>query len=77
MSNFGHPPNVRLRKPAPHAVFVDDPSNPFGRKSQLIVRSQVCVPIAAHRNNTGMGQWCQENCLKYPPNCDPNYCECL
>ena len=24
-----------------------------------------------------MGQWCQENCLKYPPNCDTNLCECL
>ena len=60
---------------ATQAVFVDDPSNPYGR-SQLVVTSQLCIPKKGYRNST-MGQWCQENCLKYPPNCDTNLCECL
>ena len=76
MSHFGHPPNVQLNRPAPNAVFTRDSNNPFGR-AQLVIRSQVCIPVPAQRNITGMGQWCQENCLKYPPNCDPNLCECL
>jgi hypothetical protein len=76
MSHFGHPPNVQLNRPAPNAVFTRDSNNPFGR-AQLVIRSQVCIPVPAQKNITGMGQWCQENCLKYPPNCDPNLCECL
>ena len=76
MSHFGHPPNVQLNRPAPNAVFTRDSVNPFGR-AQLVIRSQVCIPVASQKNITGMGQWCQENCLKYPPNCDPNLCECL
>ena len=67
MSHFGHPPNVQLNRPAPNAVFTRDSNNPFGR-AQLVIRSQVCIPVASQRNLTGMGQWCQENCLKYPPN---------
>ena len=77
MSTFGHPPNVRLsQQAAPNAILLPNIDG-VGSRSQLVVRSQVCVPVALHKNVTGMGQWCQENCLKYPPNCDPNLCECL
>ena len=78
ISNFGHPPNVRPQPNiGPNAIFASpEGSSPFAR-AQLVVRSQVCIPVSAHRNTTGMNQWCQENCLKYPPNCDPEYCECL
>ena len=77
ISTFGLPPNVRLpQQPAPNAILLPSQSG-WSSRSQLVVRSQVCVPVAAHKNVTGMGQWCQENCLKYPPNCDPNLCECL
>merc|ERR1712083_1277969 len=66
----------QIRTPlATQAVFVDDPSNPNGR-TQLIIESQLCIAKKGYRNST-MNQWCQENCLKYPPNCDPNLCECI
>ena len=77
ISNVGRPPNVVLPKVSiPNALYVPGDltkkvSTPF------VVRSQVCVPVAAQRNNTGMSEWCKENCLKYPPNCDPDRCECL
>lgn len=76
VSLFGHPPNVRLNNfnQPRDAITLQEPNQ---RLSQLVVRSQVCVPVAAQRNSTDMHQWCQENCLKYPPNCDPNLCECL
>jgi len=77
ISNVGRPPNVVLPKmPITNAVYFPDVTKNSGR-SPFVVRSQVCVPVAAHRNDTGMGQWCKENCLKYPPNCDPQRCECL
>jgi hypothetical protein len=80
ISNVQHPPNIQLpRVPAPNAIFVsnDLEEEAAENRAQLVVRSQVCVPVAIHSNSTGMHEWCQENCLKYPPNCDPNYCQCL
>ncbi len=40
-------------------------------------RSQVCVTTELYSNIPEMDKWCQENCLKYPPNCDPTKCTCL
>ena len=79
ISNVQHPPNIQLpRVPAPNAIFIsNDLEESPENRAQLIVRSQVCVPVATHSNSTDMHQWCQQNCLKYPPNCDPNFCECL
>jgi len=41
---------------------------------QLVVRSQVCV---ARDNSTVNDGWCMENCLKYPPTCPEEKCQCL
>lgn len=80
ISQTGHPPNVRLSQSpaAPNAIFLQEEDDELQQqRSQLVVRSQVCIPVAAQRNTTGMDQWCQQNCLKYPPNCNPDLCECL
>ena len=50
---------------------------PDGSGRQLVVLSELCIPNAANKNVTGMGKWCQENCLKYPPNCNSEFCECM
>ncbi|XP_044734433.1 uncharacterized protein LOC123296832 [Chrysoperla carnea] len=42
----------------------------------LIVRDQVCVASGLYRIIPGMSDWCQTNCLRYPPNCPPGICEC-
>ena len=79
ISNVQHPPNIQLpRVPAPNAIYTNDLGNGQDSSSRAaVVRSTVCVPVPKHTNSTGMHEWCQENCLKYPPNCDPNYCHCL
>ena len=45
--------------------------------SPLVVRSQVCVATAAYSAFHQMSQWCQVNCLSYPPHCPPTICTCL
>ncbi|CAH0555461.1 unnamed protein product [Brassicogethes aeneus] len=42
----------------------------------LVVRDQVCVPHNQYRIIPGMRDWCQTNCLRYPPNCPTSICEC-
>lgn len=51
-------------KPAPYNVF------------PLIVRDQVCLPNSLYKIIPGMDDWCQINCLKYPPNCPGQICNC-
>lgn len=43
----------------------------------LIVRSQVCVAAGAWSAYQGMSDWCQLNCLRYPPHCPQTMCTCL
>ncbi|XP_035908651.1 uncharacterized protein LOC118510647 [Anopheles stephensi] len=42
----------------------------------LIIRDQVCLPTATYRSFIGMEDWCQSNCLRYPPNCPETVCHC-
>ncbi|EDS44395.1 conserved hypothetical protein [Culex quinquefasciatus] len=37
---------------------------------------QRCFPTQAYRNFIGMDDWCQQNCLRYPPNCPETVCHC-
>lgn len=43
---------------------------------QLFSRAQVCEPTTPYRVLPGMSEWCQTNCLRYPPNCPPDLCQC-
>ncbi|XP_065155631.1 uncharacterized protein [Atheta coriaria] len=52
------------RRPSPYNVF------------PLIVREQVCVANAIYRMIPGIDDWCQINCMKYPPNCPAKVCAC-
>lgn len=42
----------------------------------LVVRNQVCVPTRLFRIMPGMNEWCQTNCLRYPPHCPHTLCQC-
>ncbi|GLV35907.1 uncharacterized protein CBL_09875 [Carabus blaptoides fortunei] len=53
-----------LRKAEPYNVY------------PLVVRDQVCLPTDAYRVIPGMNDWCQTNCLRYPPNCPEVLCQC-
>lgn len=37
---------------------------------------QVCIPTRSFRILPGMSNWCQTNCLRYPPNCPESVCHC-
>ncbi|KAH1009354.1 uncharacterized protein LOC109539607 [Dendroctonus ponderosae] len=42
----------------------------------LVVRDQVCVANSLYRLIPGIDDWCMTNCLRYPPNCPSEVCEC-
>ncbi|XP_073982144.1 uncharacterized protein [Rhodnius prolixus] len=73
-STAGFPPFF-IQQFNPFALYFRDALNPF-KLSQLVVRSQVCLPTARYRFLPGMSDWCQTNCLRYPPNCPPDLCTC-
>ena len=60
----------------PRAIMIRDLNSKTGQKP-LVVRSQVCVATQAYKAYHKMSNWCQENCLAYPPNCPSNICTCL
>nr|CAD7456808.1 unnamed protein product [Timema tahoe] len=68
--------------PPQFAGFQDNPFMLFYRDfrsnlvAPLVIRSQVCLPTPFYKRLPGMDQWCQENCLRYPPNCNPMLCQC-
>ncbi|XP_071533383.1 uncharacterized protein [Panulirus ornatus] len=43
----------------------------------LVIRTQLCRPIKEYKDVDGMNEWCMRNCLKYPPNCIPDMCQCV
>jgi len=71
-STVGRPPSSI---DIPSAIYVRDKTAPTGRRP-LINRYQVCVPTRQYENETSMYDWCQKNCLSYPPNCPKDRCTC-
>lgn len=45
-------------------------------KFPLVVRDTVCVATPMYRRLGGISDWCQQNCLNFPPNCPPDICYC-
>ncbi|XP_023344479.1 uncharacterized protein LOC111713764 [Eurytemora carolleeae] len=43
----------------------------------LVVTARVCLATPAYASITGMDDFCQKNCLSYPPNCPEDRCYCL
>ena len=60
----------------PRAIMIQDDTSKTGM-SPLVVRSQVCVATPAWSQFQGMSDWCQLNCLRYPPHCPSHMCTCL
>ncbi|XP_075218163.1 uncharacterized protein LOC142322953 [Lycorma delicatula] len=42
----------------------------------LIIRATICIATPRYRVLPGIDDWCQTNCLRYPPNCPPEVCFC-
>jgi len=62
---------------APSAIYVLEKTRSGQNiKKPFIVRHQVCVPTEAYKEAPHMAEWCQTNCLRYPPNCPPEKCFC-
>ncbi|XP_046618098.1 uncharacterized protein LOC124304106 [Neodiprion virginianus] len=73
-STAGVPP-LFVQQDNPFLLYYRDyraPNNIF----PLVIRSQVCVPTPLYRRIPGMDEWCQTNCLRYPPNCPESICQC-
>lgn len=60
----------------PRAIMIRDLNSKTGQKP-LVVRSQVCISTPEYKKYHKMSNWCQENCLAYPPNCPSTICTCL
>ena len=60
----------------PREVYVTDPKSATGQ-TPLIVRQQRCVATGPYQRYHRMSDWCQQNCLAYPPYCPPDICICL
>lgn len=63
----------------PFLLFVKDSSKAEINNNvyyPLVVREQVCIPNSLYRMIPGIKEWCQENCLRYPPNCPTQICSC-
>ncbi|KAF4527854.1 hypothetical protein B566_EDAN016499 [Ephemera danica] len=51
----------------------------YGRPNELnplVIRSQRCLATPLYSRLIGIDNWCQLNCLRYPPNCPPTVCHC-
>ncbi|XP_047110088.1 uncharacterized protein LOC124784833 [Schistocerca piceifrons] len=71
----GLPPSFVSSQDNPHLLYYRDFRTP-GAVAPLVIRAQVCEPTPLYRSLPGMGEWCQTNCLRYPPNCPPELCHC-
>lgn len=74
-STAGLPPLFIGQQDNPFLLYYRDFRSP-SLVSPLIIRQQVCVPTPFYRLLPGMEEWCQTNCLRYPPNCSPMICQC-
>ncbi|KAI5721487.1 hypothetical protein M8J77_021439 [Diaphorina citri] len=42
----------------------------------LVIRSQVCIAHGPYAAIPGINEWCETNCLRFPPNCPASICTC-
>ncbi|XP_057653302.1 uncharacterized protein LOC130892086 [Diorhabda carinulata] len=76
-SSGGAVPPIFVESLNPYQLFYKDHRRPAPYNVvPLVVRDQVCLPHGLYRMIPGMADWCQKNCLKYPPNCPLNICTC-
>ncbi|XP_077291071.1 uncharacterized protein LOC143914655 [Arctopsyche grandis] len=77
VTNTGGVPPSAIGPDNPFLLYYRDyRAPPTNNVFPLVVRDQVCVPTPYYRSIPGMGDWCQINCLRYPPNCPETICHC-
>ncbi|KAG7209132.1 hypothetical protein KM043_015276 [Ampulex compressa] len=59
----------------PFSIYYNDIRSSYSAYP-LVVKAQVCRVTHLYREIPGIGEWCQMNCLRYPPNCPSSVCEC-
>ncbi|KAL5278403.1 hypothetical protein ACFFRR_003188 [Megaselia abdita] len=65
------------RPKSPFLLYYRDYRAPEGNNVfPLIVRDTICLPTPAYKKLPGIEQWCQTNCLRYPPSCPESVCYC-
>ncbi|XP_023723964.1 uncharacterized protein LOC111873457 [Cryptotermes secundus] len=74
-STAGLPPIFIGQQDNPFLLYYRDFRSP-SLVSPLIIRQQVCLPTPFYKRLPGVEEWCQTNCLRYPPNCSPLICQC-
>ncbi|XP_037030181.1 uncharacterized protein LOC119070009 isoform X2 [Bradysia coprophila] len=76
-SNTGGLPPIFVGSNNPYLLYYKDLRAPSEQNVfPLVVRDQVCLPTQLYQRIPGMDQWCQQNCLRYPPNCPETVCHC-
>ncbi|XP_042216048.1 uncharacterized protein LOC121862120 [Homarus americanus] len=86
-TNTGHSPPSHDKVENPWALyfrgfFPGMPHDPHTKPTDsglkpLVVRSQLCQARASYATVEGMNKFCKENCMQYPPNCNPDICHCV
>jgi len=63
----------------PYAVRITSIDKQTGliKQKPLVVRSQVCLSRIKDKSSHKNNEWCMQNCLKYPPTCPEEDCQCL
>lgn len=74
-TSTGGVPPLFVQQDNPFLLYYREYSSP-NYQFPLIIRSQVCVPTNLYKRLPGMDNWCQTNCLRYPPNCPERICHC-
>ncbi|KAK0174819.1 hypothetical protein PV327_010546 [Microctonus hyperodae] len=74
-STAGVPPQF-IQNNNPFLLYYQDYRVANDNVFPLVIRSQICVPNNNYRRIPGMYEWCQTNCLRYPPNCPETICNC-
>ncbi|KAJ8928284.1 hypothetical protein NQ314_019167 [Rhamnusium bicolor] len=76
-STGGAMPPLFVDQQNPYQLYYKDYTRPAPYNVvPLVIREQVCVPNNLYKMIPGVREWCQTNCLRYPPNCPHDVCQC-
>ncbi|XP_023029101.1 uncharacterized protein [Leptinotarsa decemlineata] len=76
-STGGAVPPLFVENLNPHQLYYKDHRRPAPYNVvPLVVRDQMCIPTGLYKKIPGVRDWCMSNCLRYPPNCPKDICEC-
>lgn len=74
----GRPPSrPPVQQDNPYQIYYRDYTKAGNPLTPLVVRDQVCVGTGTYETIPGINEWCQSNCMKYPPSCPADKCRCI